>query len=259
MIDTLRDVVKVSKKTDREKQLSSDYTVRLENFEDDGADAVLGEMVRCQNTNLPSEIDGDDRKSLVAERLGHSVVFRYNHKTGKLGIQYDNRIMSPGRLLDYLSSFNSNAVYSINPIINKEAWKRFNSGTTRKLIVRIANPSDMTDLSGVGRAAAQGIKSMGDAYSAPYIEVALSMGTRKGGLSKIPELAKELVSLTGIGANIDKLKATAIVNDASEEIDLIQDRLVAKDSLYLDDRDPDRNWEIKKNYLSKQMKATVGC
>lgn len=40
MVDMLRQIAAVASKPDRERQLAADYVVRLENFEDDGADAV---------------------------------------------------------------------------------------------------------------------------------------------------------------------------------------------------------------------------
>lgn len=98
----------------------------------------LGELIRCQDTNLPAEIRKGARKALTAERLGHSVVFRLNHKVGALGIQFDARVVSPGRILDYVASYDPKAIYSMLPYINKDAWKKFTSGDTRKLALRIA-------------------------------------------------------------------------------------------------------------------------
>ena len=49
-----------------------------------------------------------------------------------------------------------------------------------------------------------------------------------------------------------------VVNDATDEIDLIQERLVASDELDIHDRDPDTNYKIKRDYLIAQMKKMVG-
>ena len=57
MVNMLRQVAGIADRDRRERLLAADYTVRLENLEDDGADAVVGELTRCQNTNLPAEID----------------------------------------------------------------------------------------------------------------------------------------------------------------------------------------------------------
>ena len=258
MVDSLRHIAETPKGVAREKQLAGDYIVRLENFESDGPDAVVGEILRCQGTNFPSELSGDDRKSLTAERLGHSIVFRLNHSTGKFGVQYDPRVVSPGRILEYIASYNSSAIYSLDPIINKSAWAKFNSGDTRKLIFKVANPKDLSGISGDGNAAAVGLQNMGDAHGAPYIEVTMSMGTRKGALKKVGGLAKQLASLAGVGGSVEKIRARTIVNDIAEDIDLIEDRVVARDTLDIDDRDPEKNWEIKSKFLSNEMKKMVG-
>jgi hypothetical protein len=259
MVDSLRAIATIQDVTQRERLLSSDYTVRLENFEDDGSDAVVGELVRCQKTNLPAEIAASGRKALSAARLGHSVVFRLNHKKGVLGVQYDNRVVSPGRILDYLSAFNPAAIYGMAPVIDAKAWQKFNSGPTRKLSFRIANPRHMGELSGSGKAVGQGFKAMAEAYDAPSIAVEISMGHHKGALSNaIGGLASVLSSMTFPGVRVDRLQAVTLVNDASEEIDLIQERIVARDELNIDDRDPDKNWKIKRDFLCAEMKRIIG-
>ena len=159
-VDMLRQVALEPDKQKRQVQLAQDYTIRLEELEDDGADAVVGEFTRCQGTNFPAEIDGPNRKALTAKGLGHSIVFRYNHKLGVLGIQYDPRVVSPGKVLEYLSFYNAAAIYKIEPRINAGAWKKFNSGQTRKLVMRIANPSDLKQVEGPGQAAAESMKAM---------------------------------------------------------------------------------------------------
>lgn len=258
MLDMLRQAYKEPDREKRQVQLAQDYIVRLEELEDDGADAVVGEFTRCQGTNFPAELDGSTRKALAAKGLGHSIVFRYNHKIGVLGIQYDPRVVSPGRILGYLSSYNSAAIYRMDPRIDKDAWKKFNSGPTRKLALRISNPSDLEQVEGPGQAVSQSLKAMADAYDAPSILIEISMGHRKGSLSSaIRNLANSLSSLGG-GASVDKLSAVTVINDISENIDLIEDRVVLKDTLGIDDRDPDTNYQVKKSYLSFEMKKLFG-
>ena len=259
MVDMLRDIDAISDRGAREKLLSQDYTIRLENFEDDGPDAVVGELIRCQNTNLPAEITKAGRTELSADRLGHSIVFRLNHKKGILGVQYDVRVVSPGRILDYIAQFNSSAIYSIAPVIDKNAWKKFNSGPTKKLAIRIANPSEMQLLSGSAQAASKGFRSMGEAYEAPSILVEISMGRRKGVLaSAVTGLADALSKMASSNAHLDKLTAVTVVNDETETIDLIEERVVAKERLQIHDKNPDVNWQIKRNFLCSEMKKLVG-
>lgn len=259
MVSMLRQVAAEPDKVKREVQLAQHYVVRLENLEDDGADAVVGEFVRCQATNLPGELDGATRRALSAKKLAHSVVFRLNHKIGVLGVQHDPRVVSVGKILEYLSSYNPAAQYRLDPRVNKDAWKKFNGGDTRKLSIRIANPDSMDHLDGGGKAASDGIRSMAEAYDAPSILIELSMGHRKGFLSeKVTELADKLMTSVGAKARVDKLTAVTVIGDQSEEIDLIEDRQVLKSELSIDDRDQDKNYQVKSSYLKGEMKKIIG-
>lgn len=137
MLEMLESIASIANKTDREKVISQDYTIRLENLEPDGANAVVGELVRCQGTNFPAELDGNSRKALTVKRLGHSVVFRLNHKTGVFGIQHDARVVGPTRILTYIASFNAAAIYSMTPKINEDAWKKFTKGATKRSLLEL--------------------------------------------------------------------------------------------------------------------------
>jgi hypothetical protein len=259
MVDMLRQVAAEPDKEKRQARLAQDYIIRLENLEEDGADAVVGEFTRCQGTNFPAELDGSARKALTAKRLGHSIVFRYNHKTGIIGIQYDARVISPGRILEYLSSYNPSAIYKMEPRINADAWKKFSEGQTRKLVVRISNPSDLQALEGPNQSVSQGLKAMANAYDAPSIQIEISMGHRKGFLSNaVQGLADSLSKLTGASASVEKMSAVTVIDDTSETIDLIEDRVALKDTLGIDDRDPEKNYQVKKSYLCVEMKKMFG-
>lgn len=259
MVSVLNQIAAIPVGAAREKTLTADYTIRLENYEADGEDAVVGELVRCQNTNLPSEVSAEGRSELSAARLGHSIVFRLNHRLGRLGIQYDRRIISPGRLLDYLVEFDPTSLHGLAPIISQEAWQKFNSGPTRKLMIKIANPSDMNALAGAGQAASSAFKSMAEAYDAPYIGIEMSMGNFKGQLAEATsDLVRAITQMVAPGVKVDKLKAVTVVDDVSEELNLLEELVIAKDTLTIDDRDPEFNWKLKRTYLSQQMRRLVG-
>lgn len=259
MVDILRQIASEKDRSKREQLLSQDYTIRLEELEDDGADAVVGEFVRCQSTNLPSELDGAVRKPLTAKQLGHSIVFRLNHKTGVMGFQHDPRVVSIGRVLEYLRIYNGAAFYTVLPRVNKDAWTRFKAGSIRKLSVRIASPDTMDDLKGDGKAASSGIKGLAEAYEAPVIGIELSMGHRKGFLDDaVKGLADMLSTAIGPKARVDKMTAVTVIDDISEEVDLIEELQVLRDTLAIDDRDPIKNYNVKKSYLCREMKKLIG-
>lgn len=256
-VDVLRQICAVTPESEREKQLTTDYTIRLERLENDGADAVVGEMVRCQNNNLPSQIKDGNRENLDVDELGHSIVFRYNGKVGVLGVQYDHRIISPGRILEYVSAFNAAAVYSIDPKIDKSAWQKFANGETRNLAVRIAHPTEMDDLDGVHQDSGSGLRAMGEAYSAPHIKFEISMGHYKGSLQNAVSLAKSLLGMSG-GARVEGMRGKVISNDELEELDLLEHRVVTKEDLEIHRKDFEVNWKVKRDFLCKDMKSRFG-
>ncbi|MBY5354340.1 hypothetical protein HFO94_12470 [Rhizobium leguminosarum] len=259
MVDVLRQAAGEPDKLKREQKLAQDVTIRLEELQDDGADAVIGEFVRCQDTNLPSELDGATRKPLTAKKLGHSVVFRLNHKKGVIGIQHDPRIVSLGRILEYLHAYHAAAFYTVEPRLDPKAWQKFKKGSVRKLALRIASPDTMADLGGTDNAASTGIRSLAEAYDAPTIGIELSMGHRKGFLSNaIFDFADKLTNSLGPTARLDKLTAITVINEETEVLDLIEERQMLKDTLAIDDRDPVKNYQVKTAYLAAQMKRIVG-
>jgi len=113
-------------------------------------------------------------------------------------------------------------------------------------------------VSGAGEAAASGIQRMGEAYEGAFISVEISMGNRKGFLSGIQQTAQAILNATGSGAHIQSMKATIVENDESEGIDLIEERVVARETLGLHDRDPVVNWQIKRDFIKSEMKRLVG-
>lgn len=257
LLESFREIAKISKKGDREREIAADFRLRLEEFEDDGPAAVIGEVVRVQSTNMPSEIMDTGRLPLSTKNpLGHSIVFRFNHKKSVLVVQYEPRIASPGRLLDYVKACWGGASYIIEPMIKPESWERFNSGDVRKLSVRIAQPEHLGNVGKAHAAAASGIKAMSEAYSAPSIRIELSMGHKSGALSEsIKTLAKSFFRASeDTSASVESMKAVAFIDDSREEIDLIEERLKIKETLPLDDRDPEKNYKIKKIFISKVMK-----
>ena len=142
-------------------------------------------------------------------------------------------------------------------MIDEDAWKRFRKSPARKLAFRVANPENIGQVAGGAEAATSGLKRMGEAYSSPFISVEISMGGRRGALDNVLNLASALRNLTG-GARLESMKAKIIENDATEVVDLIQERVVSRDTLELHDRDPAINWSIKRDFLCQEMKRLIG-
>jgi hypothetical protein len=261
LAEVLQQIAGVVPKKGREREVATDVILRLEEFEKDGPSAVVGELVRVQTTNLPSEVLPTGRSALSTKNpLGHGVAFRYVPSSGVLCFQHEPRIASVGRFIDYLSTAWSGANYVVAPMLRPGAWKRFNSGEVRKLAVRIASPDHLGDVGPKDQAAASAIKAMAAAYEAPSIRIEFSMGNRKGKLAEaVKTFAKGIWdSVQKGGAGVEQLQAVTYSEDGRDEIDLIEERLKIGDDLALDDRDPEKNYKIKKAFLSTQMGKALG-
>lgn len=257
-VDVLSKIAEIKKKSDREHEIYPDFDVRLEEFEHDGPDAIIGEIIRVQNTNMPSEVLEDGRCPLSTPNpLGHGITFRFNSETSVLCIQYDPRIVSPGKLLDYMAACFNDAVYDIKPMLKPEAWKKFNKSEVKQIAIKIADPIDLGSVDPEHSAARDGFRAMGEVYESPNVKIELSMGHHKGYLSeKVKGLAKSLVhsmESKSDGSSLVTLRAVTYIDDARDDIDLIEDRLKVKEILPLDDRDPQKNYKIKKIYIKKIM------
>jgi hypothetical protein len=258
-VDGLRHANTIPKGIQRQRQVGADFVIRLEEFEDSGPDNVVGEIVRVQSTNMPSEVNNVGRFALSTNNpLGHGVIFMFNHKKGILCIQNEPRIVSSGRLIDYVRECGTAARYSIAPMIRPNAWKNFGEGTVRKFAVRIAKPELLADVGTVHQSSGAGIRNLGSAYDAPSIKIEFSMGGgRKGSLSEaIKGFAEYIFNATkDSNASIESMNAVVYHDDTRDEIDLIEQRLKCSDSIDLHDRDPNINYQLKKSAIIKAMQT----
>jgi hypothetical protein len=254
LLDVLRRIDAIEGYANRERNIGRNFVVRLELLEEENQHVVCGELTRIQSTNMPSEVTTDGRIPLsTRNRLGHSVVFRVNHHLGLLGMEFNSRVCSPGRLLGYLAEFDPTAAYRMLPLVREDAWDRYNRSEPRKLQVSVASPTDLSVLDGDGRAVGEAIAAMGEAYEAPKITVEISMGHSRGHLGqKITGFVRELLSKSSEEEiQLEKLKA--FTPDFPEGIDFLDELVIFREELNLHDRDPDINFQIKKEYLQRVM------
>jgi hypothetical protein len=173
-----------------------------------------------------------------------------------LCIQHEPRIASAGRLLEYVADCWSDAIYDIKPLVKPKTWEQFNKSDVKRIGIKIAQPDNLATVLHSHQSTAAGLKDMAEAYEAPIIKVELSMGHHKGFLSeKIKGFAKSLFDAAAKpnGPELQGLSAVTYLDDAREEIDLIEERIKVRESLNLDDRDPVKNYKIKKAFIKKAM------
>ncbi len=152
-----------------------------------------------------------------------------------------------------MREFNNAAVYNVLPIIREEAWERYNRAGPRKLQIAVASPEDLRVLEGDGRAVGEAIADMGEAYSAPKITVEIAMGHTRGQLgNRITGMLRELIRRSE--SEEIKLNKLKVYNpDFKEGIDFLDEFVIFRETLDLHDRDPDINFQIKRDYLRRVM------
>jgi len=206
---------------------------------------------------MPSEVSATGRSALsINNPLGHGVTFRFNETTSTLCIQHEPRIASSGRLLEYITDCWPEAKYDIKPLVKPKTWERFGKSDVKRIEIKIAQPDNLASVLPNAHSAASGLGTMAEAYDAPIIKVELSMGHNKGFLSsKVKELAKAIFdgAADDNGPELRGLSAVTYLDDAREEVDLIEERIKVREDLPLDDRDPDKNYKIKKLFIKKIM------
>jgi hypothetical protein len=268
--NALTEIGNIPRRSGREAHLGTDYYARAEIIAPERG-AIVGEMTRIQKTNFPSEIDGDNRIPLQTRNpLGHGVVFRYLPGSGDLGIQYEPRVLSPGRFVQYVGEMLDDAFFELRPIIRNDMWDQFRQSIVRKISIAVASPQLITRVDRGGAAAAiSSIKDMAEAYEAPKITIEMSMGNRPGALS---ESVKQIVRhfrrravqehrdvADADVADVTRMKARIKPGEGepTEEIDLLDDILAVREELELRDNDPDANYQIKLEALRTAMREWI--
>ena len=260
--EALTQIGNIRRRSDREAHLGTDFYARAEIISPERG-AIVGEMTRIQRTNFPSEIDGDNRIPLRTQNpLGHGVVFRYLPASSDLGIQYDPRILSPGRFVQYVGAMLEDAFFDLEPIVRDDMWDKFRNAQVRKIDISIASPATLDRVDRGGAApAVTSIRNMAEAYEAPKLRIEMSMGGRRNGaLSESVKALVRYVRQQTIQDRVDVTKIKARIKSGEErpeDVDLLDDILSVREELELHDRDPETNYNIKLTSLRGAMREWI--
>jgi hypothetical protein len=195
----------------RERDIGPNVIVRIERFSRDGT-FIDGEIVRRQMINFPPEAnDAGLVRPPLSEGggIGHCVAFRYNIGLRVIGIQFDNRAVSVGRLLAYLKAGDATADYSAAPLVRKDAWDRYNRGEPRRFRLKVANPQLLHAVEGEVYDVKESSSRLSEMFGGPVITLEVSMGqTRKGSLTreKVTKLIEYLTGDAGKDADVQELR-----------------------------------------------------
>ena len=181
----LLDLIGNKPMAEREKRITvEDILVRLENYESND-DFCSGQFIRSQSGNLPGRMLPEQTDSLpFAEPLGHGIAFRYRKRDGLLAIEYNPRILSPSRVLEYLYAHEARAEYTIRPRFRDDAWARFEALPVRKVEVAIAGHPNAGDIDNEESAIWHDVARIKERYGADTVRIQVAMGHRKGALSE---------------------------------------------------------------------------
>lgn len=242
----------------REKHVGEEDTlVRLEDFESTNG-FLSGQFIRGQTSNMPGRMEADGTHDLpFSEPIGHGVAFRYRKSDGLLGIQYDSRILSPSRVLQYLYAHNTHAEWHIEPRLRHDAIARFDALPIRKLEVAVAGAPSAADADDATGSVWSSIARMKDNYEADTVRVTISRGQRGGHLlDGIKNFAHEAINRINTG-EVRALKAVVETGEGipNEEIDLMGELFDVKEALSFPDRDFAKFYQLRKALLESRMPA----
>jgi hypothetical protein len=245
----------------RQIQLGEGVIVRLERFEEDAGE-LCGEFTRVRDTDFPFEVRPDGVRSLQTEGpIGTGVAFRFRPGDHTLAMQFDTRIVSPGRVVDFFLHADTRFGFSFTPKLDEENWLKFNDSPIRKLRIGIASPQHLDALEGEGEAVGTAFRRLGEAYSGQVITIEIGMGHRRGALSAAARQAAGAIGQLMAGGQADVRSLKGWIKPAEdrpvEEINLIDEFLSDKIEFPSPKNNPDENYAVRKNLLRRILNAHV--
>jgi hypothetical protein len=258
--NALDQIVALGQPGARECQLAQGMDCRLERYTP-AAGILTGEMTRVRDDDHPSEVHPHGTAQLnVAGAIGEGIAFRYRERDHLLAIQYDPRIMGPGRFIDYMMQMAQPANFTILPKMDRNALASFRARPLRKVKIRIAQPQDLRQVEPAMSSVAQSVRRMGREYAAPSITLELGMGHEGGSLGRD---AKRMVEgFIRRAVNDENIKNVRTTSDsgpgvANEEVDLLDALLSVKHTIARMSNDPLQSYRDRARVLERAMNGHV--
>lgn len=226
--------------------------VRLERLDSD-TDFTWGQFTRVQRHGVPPEASDQGLKELEFSDensgLGQVVGFRYHKASRVMAIQHSFSSVSATRIGIYLSEINSNAIYEIHRVAREDAWARYGQGEPDKIFITLATPENVTYTEPDEFRFNESVAALAQITNAPMLTVEMSMGRRKGELSKsgIKGLFQKLLSSRSKNEiDLRQLKVRSRNDeerDGVELIDFLNPLLDEKGQISYSGSDPDKIYE----------------
>lgn len=237
------------------QRMVGNVTVRMERFGEAGS-FFSGEAVRVQTENIPPEASPKGLTPLAVGGLGHAIAFRYHPGLQVIAIQFDNRAVSLGRLIDYLRDVDSSYRYKFLPLITEDAWGRYLDGKPRKFMIQLAAPQNLEEVEGPVGVLTDAARALGEMAEAPIITIEVSMGQRRSGFLNgefVTGLLNYFTNGNGSDEDVRKLCATVALDDegGTEGIDFLNEKLKIKDELDLPSDDAEQHYLRRDGFLKR--------
>lgn len=256
--DVLRQIA-AKPMVDREARVGlEEVLVRLEDFAETGGE-IHGQFIRGQSGNRPGQMLPAGTSNLpFREPLGHGIAFRYRPATGLLAIQFDSKILSVGKVLDYLYQHEARAEYRALPRLREDAWERFAELPLRSLEVAVAGHPNAADLDDEAEPVWRNVSEIKQAYGADTVRFQIGMGHRKGTLfEEAKELLREAVRRHERGEDdIRTIRGTLETGEGvrNDEIDLLGTLFDVKEELTFDGDDFPRFYRLRRDLLADKIR-----
>lgn len=216
---------------------------------------LLGEVVRVQTENIPPEAQQGGLVPLAIGGLGHSVAFCFDEQSSVIAVQFDPRGVSLGLMLDYLAVVSPGAGFIYKPIVNDDAWERYNRGEPRTLTLSIAAPQQIERLDGIPGSVLSVSKRLAEITQAPIVTVQVAMGHSKGSLFKdaVDQIIQRFSS-EGEESGVRDLSVRSKADGLpADEIDFLRDLARDQETLELSSDDHDTNLQTRWSFIERSF------
>lgn len=242
----------------REKQLAPGFKCRLERYVAT-AGYLTGEITRVRSDDFPSEVHPHGTTRLnVRVPIGEGIAFRYRERDHVLGIQYDPRIVSPGRFMDYINQLVPEAQFYAEPKADLTALAAFRARPLKKVRIKLARPQDLRDVEPPMQSAAKAFRSLGRDYAAPVVTLEMSVGHEDGSLSQdAKRMVEGFIRRAGSRSDVKsvKIKPDNGPGEENREIDLLDALLSVRDTIESPSNKPDRNYDARRSIVERALRG----
>lgn len=235
--------------------------IRLERLDTSRSDFVTGELTRKQIIDIPAEANDAGLQPVQLSQgggLAYPSAFVYHRQSRVILIQANPIAVSQGRLAHYLYNFNQLASYVFDPVLTTQAWAKFNRGPPRKIVIKLANPSQMIGLTGPANSVAESAANLAEMLEGPTVTIEVSMGQKHGSLAR-NTVRRIVTSLMGRSFSEVETLSVSVKPDGeqTEVIDFLHEFLAYKDVLDLPENDHEQSYQIRSGALRHDFASNI--